>query len=89
MGMFVATIAPAITFGLLYLILALIIQVAGLHTSVFEMVSAQKILLLSMIPNIFIMRHYLLKLKYDYTGRGILLITFIIAIVFVVMEFTM
>ncbi len=89
MGILLATLVPAITFGIIYGVLALIIWATGKEVGVLELVSAQKIILLSIIPNIFIMRHYLLKLKYDYTGRGILLVTFIIAIIFVVMEFTM
>jgi len=49
--------------------------------------SLQRLILISILPNIFLLRYYLLKLKYDLTGRGILAVTFIIGIIFVIIEF--
>jgi len=49
--------------------------------------SLQRLILISIIPNVFLLRYYLLKLKYDLTGRGILAITFIIGIIFIIIEF--
>ena len=50
--------------------------------------SLQRLILLSIIPNVFLLRYYLLKLKYDLTGRGILAMTFIIGIIFIIIEFS-
>ena len=38
--------------------------------------------LISVFPNLFTLRHYLVKLKLDKTGRGILLVTFVLAILY-------
>lgn len=48
-----------------------------------------KFILIAMLPSVFIMRHYLLNLKYDKTGRGILISTFLLSIVFVIVQFTL
>lgn len=48
-----------------------------------------KFILIAMLPSVFIMRHYLLNLKYDKTGRGILISTFLLGIVFVIVQFTL
>ena len=77
-------IVPAVLFGILYGILALI----EMYTGPIEKITIQKLLLLSIIPNLFLLRYYLLKLKYDLTGRGIMIVTFVWAILFVVLEFT-
>lgn len=37
---------------------------------------------LAVVSNILVFRYYMVKLKYDYTGRGILLVTFITVIIF-------
>lgn len=85
MGILIGFLTPALIFGVIELILFVI-------ESYFEKVAVvdiQKIILLSVIPNLFILRYYLLKLKYDLTGRGILLVSFLIGILFVILEFTM
>jgi len=38
--------------------------------------------LISIFPNLFTLRHYLVKLKLDKTGKGILLVTFVFAILY-------
>jgi len=48
-----------------------------------------KLILIAMLPSIFLMRHYLLNLKYDKTGRGILTATLILAVAFVVTQFAL
>lgn len=85
MGLILGFLAPGILFGLIYGVLFLI----GKQINNSEIVSIQKILLLSIIPNLFLLRYYLLKLKYDLTGRGILMATFILAILFAILEFTL
>lgn len=53
-----------------------------------DVFSLQRLILLSLIPNIFLLRYYLLKLKYDLTGRGILAMTFVFGIIFIIIEFS-
>jgi hypothetical protein len=83
MGVLIGILCPALIFGLIELIIFII----GKNLERVAVIEIQKILLLSVISNLFILRHYLLKLKYDLTGRGILLATFLIAILFTILEF--
>ena len=84
MGILLGIAIPAVLFGILTGIVCIVEQ----YTGEMELVTSQKILLLSVVPNLFLLRHYLLKLKYDLTGRGILTSTFVVAILFVVLEFS-
>ena len=83
MGILIGILCPALIFGLIELIIFII----GKNFERVAVIEIQKNLLLSVIPNLFILRHYILKLKYDLTGRGILLATFLIAILFTILEF--
>jgi hypothetical protein len=84
MGLILGTLIPALIFGLLQLILFLLDhRIRDAH--VFTL---QRLILISVIPNVLLLRYYLLKLKYDLTGRGILAITFVIGIIFVIIEFS-
>jgi hypothetical protein len=83
MGLLLGTLIPALIFGLLELIIFFLpyqIKEANVFT-------LQRLILISIIPNVLLLRYYLLKLKYDLTGRGILAVTFVIAILFVIIEF--
>ena len=84
MGILLGFIIPAFIFGLLELILAFLpyqIKIANIF-------SLQRLILISILPNVLLLRYYLLKLKYDLTGRGILAVTFIIGILFIIIEFS-
>ena len=83
MGLLLGAIIPALIFGLLELILFFLPQPIR-DGNVFTL---QRLILISIIPNVLLLRYYLLKLKYDLTGRGILAITFVLAIIFVIIEF--
>ena len=83
MGILLGLIIPAILFSLLTGIVCIVEH----YTGEIEVVTSQKILLLSIVPNLFLLRYYLLKLKYDLTGRGILTSTFLVAILFIILEF--
>ncbi len=83
MGLFIGFICPAICFGLLYAIITLVQHQTG-ALNMDRMI--QKLILLSVIPNVLLLRYYLVKLKYDLTGRGILVVTFAIAMLFAVLE---
>ena len=82
MGLFIGFIC----FGLLYAIITLVQHQTG-ALNMDRMI--QKLILLSVIPNVLLLRYYLVKLKYDLTGRGILLVTFAIALLFAVLEVAM
>ena len=87
MGISLGICVPALTFGALYGIVYLILIAFGKPLDILNLDLIKKFILLSIVPSVFVMRYYLLKLKYDLTGRGILLITFLIAIGFAVLEF--
>ncbi len=90
MGIFLGIAAPALTFGVLCGIIAAIASILGADiASILNLELIKKLILLSIVPSVFIMRHYLLKLKFDLTGRGILIITFVIGIGFAVLEFAL
>ena len=83
MGLLLGFLIPACIFGLLELIFYFLPQ----QIKTADVFTLQRLILISIIPNIILLRYYLLKLKYDLTGRGILAITFIIGIIFVIIEF--
>ena len=89
MGIFLGSFVPAVTCGILVGIIALIAVIIGAKPAdILTIELIKKLILLSIVPSVFIMRHYLLKLKFDLTGRGILIITFVIGILFAILEFT-
>ena len=82
-GILIGLLVPALLFGIFIGILAII----EAHLGKVDIVTIDKILLISVVPNIFTLRYYLLNLKYDLTGRGIMISTFVIAIIFAVLVF--
>ena len=87
MGISLGICVPALTFVVLYGVVYLILTAFGKPLDILSLDLVKKFILLSIVPSVFVMRYYLLKLKYDLTGRGILLITFLIGIGFAVLEF--
>ena len=87
MGIILGICVPALTFGILYGLVYLVLTAFGKPLDILNLDLIKKFILLSIVPSVFIIRYYLLKLKYDLTGRGILLMTFLIAIGFAVLEF--
>lgn len=89
-GIVLGIVLPLVLFGIIYGIYALIC-----HANPQMLVRnpdltkdlIPKFILLALIPNIFTLRYYLLKLKFDKTGRGILGVTFVWAIVFLAVQF--
>jgi hypothetical protein len=84
MGLALGFLIPMHLFFLLRFILFFLPQEV-IDANVF---SLQRLILISIIPNVFLLRYYLLKLKYDLTGRGILAMTFVIGIIFIIIEFS-
>ncbi len=83
MGAILGILCPAIIFGTV----ELIIHFAEMRSEREDIISTQKVILLSVIPNLFLLRYYLLKLKFDLTGRGILGVTMILGLIFAILEF--
>ncbi len=79
LGVVLGLIIPVILFGLLYL-LAFAVTYINEGIQIKENILA----IVSFVPNLFVMRYYLVNLKFDKTGRGILLITFIYFILYFV-----
>ncbi len=89
MGLFLGLALPSIILGIIYGLLKLGLTFFSKKNgvSIFENIPIQKLILLSVIPNLFLLKYYLTKLKLDKTGRGILAATFLIGIVFIILEF--
>jgi len=83
MGIALGFLIPMHIFLLLKLIVYFLPQQIN-NAAVFTL---ERLILISIIPNVLLLRYYLLKLKYDLTGRGILAITFVIGIVFIIIHF--
>ncbi len=77
LGVVLGVLLPAVVFGLLYLV-SRTCAPAGKAL----LIPVSTVLLVAIFTNLFTMRYYLVKLKYDRTGRGILLVTFLLAIAY-------
>jgi hypothetical protein len=70
---------PAIVYGILFLLIGMIPTPTNGSGPAVKTSTVQ---LISIFSNLIIMRYYLMKLKFDFTGRGILLSTFILGIAY-------
>ncbi|MBR4917769.1 MAG: hypothetical protein IKZ52_00945 [Bacteroidales bacterium] len=92
MGIVMGTVIPAILFGIMFGVLAwmvhanpdMLMNKPNLYKTI-----VPKFILISIIPSLFLLRYYLLKLKYDKTGRGLVISTFILGLVFVIVQFSL
>lgn len=92
MGIVMGIVIPAILFGILFGALSLMVHAnpdmlvnkPNLYKTI-----VPKFILISIIPSLFLLRHYLLKLKYDKTGRGLVISTFVLGLVFVIVQFSL
>ena len=76
LGSLIGLILPLIFFGFLYLF-SLFLENGSYLDQVF---SFHKILLISVFINLIPIRYYLVNLKFDHTGRGLILITFVLVL---------
>lgn len=77
-GIAVGILVPIILFGIIYLInlFLVVIEVAEFYLEF-------KIhILISLFGNLFPIRYYFVNLKFDKTGRGVLLVTFALILIF-------
>lgn len=77
LGLVIGIFFPAILFGILYGISEIFAPEGKEY-----LIKLPTLMLVSIFPNLFTLRYYLKKLKYDRTGRGILLVTFVYAILY-------
>ncbi len=84
LGIILGMLIPAAIYGFLYVIIFFIIpSVMNVSEPIIKNSTVQ---LISIFTNVFPLRYYLLRLKFDLTGRGILLVTLIMTIVFFVIH---
>jgi hypothetical protein len=81
LGTGLGILVPLISFGILYAISTIFAPEGKDY-----LIKISTIVLVSVFVNLFTLRYYLLKLKFDRTGRGILLVTFILAIAYFAMH---
>jgi uncharacterized membrane-anchored protein len=81
MGAILGIVMPLVVFGLLYLLISV-------SPSITTNKQIAKLLVMGIVPNGLMLRYYLVNLKADKTGRGIIFVTFILAIIFVIFNFS-
>lgn len=83
---------PAVLFGILFGIFAIVLhfnpQMLVNKPNLIKVLTPDFILL-AMIPNVLLLRYYLLKLKFDKTGRGIIAASLLCAVAFLATQFLM
>ena len=92
MGIVLGILIPVILFGILFGVLLLMVHAnpdmltnkPNLYKTI-----VPKFILISIIPSLLLLRYYLLKLKYDKTGRGLVISTFVLGLVFVIVQFSL
>lgn len=80
LGLALGIILPAVCFGILFFLNVTFIN-HETQKSIFRLTT---VIIISIIPNALTLRYYLVTLKADKTGRGILFVTFIFAIIFMI-----
>lgn len=76
LGILLGIILPKVFYLLLYLMDMAVLAVFDVH-----MLQKQEyLILLSITINLFSIKYYFVNLKYDKTGRGVLLITFVMVL---------
>lgn len=85
LGLIIGIIAPWILYGILYLLLNVFI--GNLFFGISFLLKQSTLQLCSIIINLLAMRYYMVNLKYEKTGKGFLLVTFIYIIAFFANEY--
>jgi hypothetical protein len=79
LGIGLSIIVPIINYYILSLLVTLLSQVF-LYSAV-RMISELNVQLIAIFLNLFIFKRYLIKKDFEMTGRGILLVTFILILI--------
>lgn len=83
LGVIMGTTIPWVFFGILFGINHLI---GSYHYDV-PFLKISTLMLISVIANVFLMRYYMVKLKFEKTGKGFLILTFSYIILFFVYDY--
>src|SRR5208337_4901419 len=83
-GFLLGAVTPWVFFGLLYSLNA---WITNLVHHVQPIIQTSTLQLIAIVVNVFMIRQYLGKLKYDKTGRGVLLCTFAYILAYFVNEY--
>jgi hypothetical protein len=78
LGIALGTVLPVV----LYLIILLIMKLVGTTPAGDYVLKQSSMVLLALFSNMITFRYYMINLKYDKTGRGILLVTFVCAAIY-------
>ncbi|MBM3403477.1 MAG: hypothetical protein FJY10_01135 [Bacteroidetes bacterium] len=82
-GILIALILPALSFGVLFGLNSLIRQLFNFET----FLTVFRLLLLSLVLNLLLLRYYLVARKFEKSGKGVLLITFALTLIFFIYHF--
>jgi hypothetical protein len=82
LGAALGLLIPGVIFGLILLINYILVQTGMVHVYLDRKIHV----LISLTGNLLPIRYYFVSLKYDKTGRGVLLITFILFMLFFVFK---
>lgn len=77
LGIVIGIVLPALLFVLLFALSRAFAPIGKDY-----LVKLSTLELISIFPNLFMLRYYLKTLQMDKTGRGILLVTFVFAIIY-------
>ncbi|MCD4694943.1 MAG: hypothetical protein K8S16_01785 [Bacteroidales bacterium] len=77
-GLGIGILTPIVLFGLIFLINYILFQIDVAR----YYLDLQTHVLVSLFGNLLPIRYYFVNLKYDKTGRGILLVTFAVVLIF-------
>ncbi len=83
-GMFVGFIVPIVFFFVFDFIVKLL---SGIFTYGITLVQDLNVLLIATFMNIIVFRKYLKSKEYEMTGRGVLVITFLLTVVYFIFKF--
>jgi hypothetical protein len=70
--------SPLAVFGVLYLIIFLVVKIGGME----PFMTQNSLIILSVVLNFIWIRYYFNTLKFQETGKGILLVTFVLIMIF-------
>ena len=82
-GVIIGAISPWILYGIIFCLDLFLRQLFHMYI----LLTTSTMQLVAIVVNVFMMRQYMVKLKYDKTGRGLLLLTFVYIIAYFVNEF--
>ena len=81
-GFMLGILFPALLYGVNWIINFILLEINVAKLSL----DSESHVLISFVGNLLILRYYFINLKYDKTGRGILVITFISIILFFILK---